>query len=253
MKIGFFQEYTSKDVFSPLKHINFPINLYIGCKNVKQFLSISIELRKKYKNIEKVIYWPILKLSEGYWLSGFAKQPAIRRVTREINFAKESFPVLWDAELPSLNKKLLFTEIPLLLKNLIIIYKALLKQKPSNPIIVAEFPRFGISNVLSIIGGATFPFTKYHRLDMLYSSFLKITHKEIRIRNIIRSNILKYKKYTVGVGLIGRDKNDPTPLLTLKEFDRDMKICKDEGVKEVVLYRLSGMNGNYLRILKKYT
>lgn len=252
MKLGFFQEFTSLEDFSVLSSINFPINLYIGCQNVRQFLKLNQELRIKYKHLEEIVYWPILKLSEGYWLSGFTKQSALQRIIKEINSTKKAFPVLWDTEFPMLNKKLFLTGISSLPRNLILIYRTLLNQRTNHPLIVAEFTRTGLNKILSTLGGTSFPFTSYNRLDMLYSSMFKTRDKEARLRKVIRSHKRKYKKYYVGLGLIGKDKNDKTPLLSENDLNHDMKICKEERIKEVVLYRLNGLNHSYLKIIKKY-
>lgn len=252
MQISFFEEYYSDKNVSKLPLITFPIKLYLGCTTISQFLKVKHAIEKKCRWVKQVIYWPLLTIDEGYWFSSFTKTHAIRRVIEEIHMTDEFFPVLWDAEFPILNKKLLITQFPNLIKNSKIIYETLYNQLPNHPIIVAQFPRSNIKHMLSTLAGVAFPFTHYHRLDMLYSSMLTTNNKQEYIRNNIRKNILKYKHYSVGIGLIDKGEGDPTPLLSTQELERDIRVAKNEGVEEVVIYRLGGLNKNYITVLQKY-
>jgi hypothetical protein len=253
MRISFFEEYPLEKNLSKIKIIPFQTNLYLGCRNVKEFLELRAKLKKKFKNLDKVIYWPILDLSEGYWLSAFSKTSAIKRVFKELKSTEENFPVLWDAELPILNKRLFFTEILHFPFNRNLIHKVLQSQKDNHPLIVAELPRDGVRRLLSIMGGSSFPFSNYHRLDMLYTSMLKIENKEKYVRGVIRNNKNRFKRYSVGLGLIERGEEDHvTPLISPKELERDLTIVKKERIREVVIYRLGGLNKRYLSVLKKY-
>lgn len=253
MIVSFFEEYSSELNLNKLKLIHFSTNLYIGCKDINQFLQIRNRIKKNYQQVKQVIYWPILKLEEGYWLSGFTKTEGIMRILEELKKTKENFPILWDAELPTLNKKLFITQLPNLITNRKLIYGALLKQSPNHPLIVAQFSRSGLQEWFSQIGATSFPFANYHRLDMLYSSMMKNSDKSKFIRETIYRNKRKYKQYSVGFGLLDRGEGDPTPLITPNELDRDMRIAKTKNIREVVIYRLGGLNENYLRVLEKFS
>lgn len=244
MQINFFQEYHSERSLFKLKLINYSVKLYLGSANIRNFLKVKNSIEKNYKQVKQIIYWPLLNISEGYWLSAFAKTEAIQRVIKEIKYTKESFPVLWDAELPTLNKKLFITESFKIFSNKKLIYKALLNQNPKHPLVVAQFPKSGIKELFAQIGGVAFPFDNYHRLDMLYTSMMKVNNKKEDLKKIIRKHKKKYTNYSVGYGVIG--KLDPS------ELERDLKIAKEEGIEEVVVYRLDGLDNNYLKVIKKY-
>lgn len=254
MHIGFFEEYPTRRNLSKLRLVPFKTDLYLGSSNVKRFLELKRDIKRRYKNVDEVIYWPILALSEGYWISAFAQTRALKRIIAELSDVKERFAVLWDAEFPALNKRLFLTELPHVLKNRKIIYKALVKNLKRHPLVVAEFPRGGMRYFWARLAAVSFPFTTYHRLDMLYTSLLAMKNKAQYIEQVMKRHKDKYRKYSVGLGLIGRGEGDNiTPLISPKDLERDLQIAKNLGIKNVVLYRLGGLNDKYLTLLKKYS
>ena len=252
MKISFFEEYPSKENLRRLQLVKVPTSLYLGSKSVKEFLELRQALQRDYKQVKQVIYWPILDSKEGYWLSAFSKTEAIKRISRELKITKEPFPVLWDAELPTLNKKLFFTELPNLIQNKKLIHEILLSQLPNHPLVVAQFPKLGLPERLSQLGASSFPFSNYHRLDMLYSSIMNIPNSDKYILDTIRSNKNKYQHYSVSFGLLAGGQEDESSLISLKDLDRELTIAKEEHIEEVVMYRLGGLNMDYLKVLEKY-
>lgn len=252
MEINFFEEYPTEENLAKLKLIDFKSTIYLGYTNVEDFSKTKHKIEQNFKRRIQVGYWPLLKLREGYWLSAFSKNAAIKRVVAELERKGEKFSVVWDAEFPLLEKKLFVSEFLNMFSNRKLINTALTKSYSSHPVVVAEFPRSRMNNFLAELGGVTFPFTNYHRLDMLYTSMMKNENKENYVRQTIRRNINKYAKYSVGLGLLGRSEGDSSPLLTPGELERDLNIAKQERVKEIVLYRLGGLSPEYLKVLKKY-
>lgn len=253
MRISFFEEYPAEDSLSKLKMVPFKTDIYIASRNVVSFLRLSKRIKGEFRNVGQVVYWPVLDLSEGYWISAFSKKEAIKRITRELQGTKENFPVLWDAEVPTLNKMLFITQIFNLVSTRKLIQGAIKNGIGNHPVIVAELPRHGIKCLLANLAGVSFPFTSYHRLDMLYTSLLKVKNKTTYIQGTIRESQNRHKKYSVGLGLIGRGVEDSiTPLIPPEQLERDLRITQHEGVEEVVLYRLGGLNQTYLTVIKKY-
>lgn len=246
MKIGFFEEFPTPENLAKLKLISFKTNLSLASSNVNTFLGLKGKIGKEFKNIEKIIYWPILNIKEGYWLSAFSNTEAIQRILKEIKSTKEYFPVLWDAELPILNKKLFLTEFSKVISNKKLIQNIISDQFPNHPLIITEIPRTGIAKILSEIAAVSFPFTNYHRLDMLYNS------KNLHL--IIRKNKTQYKNYSVALGLIAPGVNDKTEsLISPQKLFNDLQVAKSEGVSEVIIYRLGGLNEEYLEVIKNFT
>jgi len=252
MQIDFIEEYPTEGNLKKLSFVRFPASLYLGCKNIDDFLKLKNKIKTAYKNIKEIIYWPILEKSEGYWLSAFTKTRAIKRVLKEIADASESFPILWDAELPVLNPKLFITELFNISENKKLITSTLQNQNPKHPLIVAEVPRNRLTKIVFENSATSFSFTNYHRMDMLYSSALKVPDKENYLRTKIRENKKKYQKYSVALGLIGLGEDKTASIISPQDLDQDLHVTKEEGIREVAFYRLGGLNEEYLKVIEKY-
>lgn len=253
MRISFFEEYPSEKNLDKLRLIHFPTMFYLGTTSIGNFLRIKKSIKHTFPKVKECIYWPLLATHEGYWLSAFAKTNAIERILCELALTKEPFPVLWDAELPTLHKKLFFTELHNILNNRRLIVKALMNQRSNHPLIIAQFPKSGIHELTARIGASAFPFTNYHRLDMLYSSLLTIPNKHDYIRRVISEHKKTYTQYSVGMGLLVNGENEAVPPITTDALRKDLSVAKDERVQEVVIYRLGGLDKNYLSVLQEFT
>lgn len=251
MRISFFEEYPAFKNLEKLKIVPFNTDVYIAAKSLRDFLVLKSRIKKQYKNVDKVIYWPILNLSEGYWLSALAKTAAIERVIKEIETANED--VLWDAEIPWLNKKLYYKNILSVYKNRQYIAKLLLNIKNPKKLTVAAFPKKSITKIFSDFLYASFSRGNFAYIDMLYSSLLTTRNKEKYIEEIIKRSKNNFTEYKVALGLIGRGEEDNvTPLISPSDLKRDLQLIQRESIKDAVVYRLGGLNAEYISVLKQF-
>jgi len=250
MQISFFEEYPTEENLAKLKLLPFKTSLYLAAESVGQFLELRSRVRRQYKNVDKIVYWPILKVSEGYWISTFSKNAAVERIIREINSSKEKFPILWDAELPLLNKKLYFTEFLNFFKNRRIIKKILQNSNTNHPIIVAAFPQNGISKFLHFLTGASFYSGDFLYMDMIYTSLLRDVNKMEFLKRTVRESRDKFNQYIVALGLIAGGVEGEVPLISKEDLLKELEFVEKQGIKEVVIYRLGGLNKEYLGVLK---
>ena len=259
MKIGFYDEFPTKENIDKIKLINFPTELIVAAKSLKEFYSIK-NIVKKYKNnnIAEVIYWPVLGKEEGYWFSAFAKNSALKRIINELEQNSEPLAVMWDAELP-IKKSLIFSQFPYYFKNRKIILDFFKNAEKYNiRILTSEYPlesRF-LRALLFDLFLISFDTRKYNnkKIAMLYTSFLK-NHPDIE--NFLERQISIGKKsfgndFMVALGTIAAGINGNEPILTPKDLERDLKIVKNNGVNEVVIFRLGGLNKEYIKVIKKY-
>ena len=243
MKISFFEEFPTKSNLDKIKYVDFPTKLYIASNSYKDFQNL--EINSEY--VKEKIYWPVLTNKEGYWLSPFTKRKALKRVIKELKDPK--VPVMWDAELPvSRNKKLLFTELPNFLSNRKLIRKFIDSRNKSYG---AEYFSVGKSRLLLKFLGLTFDSKTYHPIKMVYSSMHDFGE------TLIRAEISSLKnqfgdKLCIGLGVTAIGILGNEPIISLKLLERDLKICKDLDVKEVIIFRLGGLNKSYAKLLKKY-
>jgi len=253
MQIDFFEEFPNDDSLSKLRIIKFRTNLYVAAKSVKEFLVLKTKIKKSYRNVAEVIYWPILKVNEGYWLSAFSKTLAIKRILNELKNTNEEFSVLWDAELPILAKELFVTQLPYFFTNRNIIQEALSHQYSNHPFIITAFSKRGLNKFISNLACAYFSSGSFPYIDMLYTSLLNVKNESGYLRSVIKRNKNKFQDYSVALGLIGRGVEDySTPLISPLGLKEDLGITQKEGVKNIVLYRLGGLNNNYLRVLEEF-
>lgn len=252
MQISFLEEYPTDDNLNKLSLLPFKTNLYLASESVNQFLRLKQKIKKQYKNVNEIVYWPILKVSEGYWISAFSKVNALKRVLLEINSSKEAFSVLWDAEIPLLNKKLYFTEAPDFFRNRQLINKTLTNLNEKHPIIVAAFPKIGISKFLHYLAGTSFYSGDFSYVDMIYTSLLKGIDKDEFLKSTVKKSKGRFKEYVVSLGLIAGGVEGTAPLISKEDLLKELQFVESQEIKEVVIYRLGGLNKEYLNVLKKF-
>src|SRR3989344_4598289 len=114
MQISFFEEFPNSSNLSKLDLIKFPTRLYLAEYSIEGYKQYKKELQSKYKNLKEVIWWPILNVNEGYWLSPWSKRRALLRLFHCL--LNEKISILWDAELPR-KHSLLFSQFFLHFKN----------------------------------------------------------------------------------------------------------------------------------------
>lgn len=281
MLISFYEEFPTDSNLKKLKLIKFPTKLYIAASNIKRFKFIKDKI-KRYKQVKEVIYWPILKKEEGYWLSPFAKREALKRIINEIE-KERNLSVMWDAEYP-IHKSKITWSIPSFISNRILIdnfFKNSTKNKikiytseyyPERDLIASWLhfcrlsfnPKIYGNTMIKMIYSSEFKRKKTNLkniIQFLFSKhFIHITQGKINslmISNFIRKECSygtkKYgKHFALAIGLIKGGVGDNEPILTPDELERDLKAAKSSGIHEIIVYRLAGLNKDYIKkILKK--
>ncbi len=254
MKISFFEEFPEKGL-EKAKLINFPSTLYIATKSLIEFKYFRDKLKKINPKIEAA-YWPILQRS--YWISPFSYSYELNDLIYNLsNDSDSKLRVLIDLEFPFLRPFLFFRNLFSVFKNkrrIQSIFKNL--DKINIDLLTAEYPVYNrfYKKILEWLG-LSYSLDKHeHRKGlMFYTSIIKNNALRSRIsRFIIKEN----KKYpgriivglgTIAIGVLGNE-----PVLKPRELDRDLRFLKDAGVQEAVIFRLGGLNNQYLDIIKKY-
>jgi len=247
------EEFPTEENLAKLRLFDFPVNIFVAAKNITEFRRVEGEL-KKYSTVKTAGYWPTLEIEEGYWLSAFSKREGIERVIGEINSVDSPISVLWDAELPHLRKRLFLTEIPRFLGNREII-RNFIGDPPKNvTLYVAENRRrWPIYNWFLKIFAVTFvPDLKYNRVEMLYGQL----SPEME-RRLLNNGVATSKNYYPAFGItaegIGEKPNGKNWMrISPKILSEQLNIAKKFGIKSVVIYRLGGIDKEYLEVIKKY-
>jgi len=246
MKINFFEEFPTKNNLEKLKLVSWPATVHIAAKSVEEFGKIKQSI--SLKNI-KLSYWPILKQEEGYWLSPFSNAKAVKRVVNEVKNRKIN--VMWDAELP-FRHPWLFLRIDNFIRNKPLIKKFF--KRNGKQVLTSEYP---IKNKLMGFFfkrlGVSFSPKRYgnKKIIMYYTSM----HKFIPIFLLkgIRKLHQRYgKNLQVGLGTIATGILGNEPILQPQELERDLKEMKKIGISEIVIFRLGGLNKEYVKVIKRY-
>jgi hypothetical protein len=250
MKVYFYEEFPTKENLEKIKLIKFTTKLIIAAKSIEEFRKTKIN----NKNVKEIIYWPVLTKNEGYWLSAFTRHSALKRIINDLQqYNKE---IMWDAELPLLKKSLFLTQLPFYFKNRKLIKNCFKTSKAE--IITSEYPLESglLRKMFSSIFMISFDSNKYNnkKISMLYTSFFK-KHPSIEThldRQVSLGKKLFGKNFMVGLGAIAKGILGNEPILTPQELNRDLRIVKNNKINEVVIYRLGGLNKEYVDVINGY-
>jgi len=243
MLISFFEEYPTKSNLEKLELIKFQAKLYIASSSLDKFSEIREKI--KSKNIKEIIYWPILKKEEGYWYSPFSKRSAMIRTLKEI---PDNLPVMIDLELPTTqNSNLYFTQLHNFPRNKLLISKFI---KHHKNVYTAEY--FPIKSWMKFLGLNYNPL-KYNSkmIKMFYTSMWPFPRNFLK--NEIKGYNKKYKeRFIPAFGTIATGVSGSEPILSPEKLEADLEIAEQNNIKEVIIFRLGGLNKNYIRVISKF-
>lgn len=241
MQIDFYEEFPSKKTLVKLKLVNFPIKIFIAAKSLREYEKFK-KVAKSYKSDVKVAYWPIVKNS--YWISPFSNTQDLINLFDELDSTSDE--LLIDLELPMKNKILFLKNSFCFFKNRRLIKQFLEKNKKR--ITTAEFPFFSFLIFHKIVG---IDYSiELEKSLMWYSSMLP----ELVNRHI-RKHLKKLKdkdKYSISLGTIDFGILGNEPKLSFEKLEGDLDFVKSIGFRNVVIFRLGGLDKDYVRVLEKF-
>ena len=71
----------------------------------------------------------------------------------------------------------------------------------------------------------------------------------------ITKNLIKLEdksNYSISLGTIAKGIFENEPLLSSSDLEKDLLFVKKQGFKEVIIFRLEGLNKDYLKIINKF-
>ncbi|MDD5529656.1 MAG: hypothetical protein PHX21_06460 [bacterium] len=244
MNISFFEEFPTDENLEKIKLIpeSFNTKIYIVSHSLSEFR----DFEKKLKI--PLVYWPVLKNDEGYWISPFTKRRALQRVLNEVR--NEKIELMLDLENPTHAKHLYFTESLNFFRN-----KRFIKEfvdTNGHKLVLIELP--GIEKRLKF-WGLTYESETATVAKMVYTSLIgKLDRKGMveKLRNFCEIGIKKYgNRFKMGLGCTAIGVGGSEPILTPDELEEDLKIVKEFGVNEVIIFRLGGLNEEYVKRCRK--
>jgi hypothetical protein len=249
MRIDFFEEFPTEESLRKAKLVDFESTVYIAAKSIAEFRQISDKIKEINPNIEPA-YWPILEKS--YWISPFSFTKELKTLAEELKLNDKQLKVLIDLELPTLRKWLFIRNLLSFFRNKKLI-KNIFKSsgKWNIEIVTAEYPI--AKKWLRLLGVSYNPEKYPHKKALMaYSSFAKSRLARKQLRNHFIKECRKYSCIagigTIAVGIFGNE-----PILSPAELDEDLAFLKEKGIENAVIFRLAGLNEEYIKIIKKYT
>ncbi len=241
MQIDFYEEFPSKENLEKLRLVKWKIRVFVAAKSLEEFLVLEKQIKKIKKDTE-VAYWPIIPNS--YWISPLANTKDLKKLFEELDLIKN--PLLIDLELPLKNRGLFFKNIFHLRKNKKLIKHFLEKNK--SKITTAESPFIFLSKILKLLGlnyGVD-----YERSLMWYSSMLPDWLNKAIMKRLSKPK--NKASYSVSLGTIATGILGSEPILSPENLEKDLEFCKSNGFKKVIIFRLGGLNKNYIKVLEKF-
>lgn len=253
--ISFLEEFPDEPNLEKITNIGFDTKIYIASENLTQFYKHEQELKNKNPHVKEVVYWPILKREEGYWISPWAETAVLERVFEEIKGrgSTKNLEILLDMEPPLKRSKLLnFKQFS---HNKKYITDFVGDAKKYNLSITTAEKSYIPDKILEL-AGLSFPPRTYgnKKMKMYYSSYRRIFLSGSLADKLYERKIRKYNKEgaMVGIGLIAPGIHNESSLNTPKDLQREIRIAYSHGLKEVVVYRVGGLNDEYMDSIKEF-
>jgi len=165
--------------------------------------------------------------------------------------------VLIDLELPILNKKLFVKNLGSFFKNKVLIKRLFRFANTLNvEFLTAECPALGkFSQKLLECLGVSYSLEKYShkRIVMLYSSLISNEKVLGLMKNFVVKNFREYgQNLQVGLGTIDKGILGNEPILPPEKLDKDLNFLRRNEIGTAVIFRLGGLNREYLKVIKRY-
>jgi len=239
MIISFFEEFPTKKNLQKIDLVNWPSKLYLAAPSLKKFLELKSKIRNK--KIKEIIYWPILAKKEGYWISPFSRRNSLERIFSELKNKKT--PMMLDLELPLRhNPLLLFSQSVNFFKNKKIITQFI--NNYSGKIYSTEYHyNSNFSDI--ILKNLGLKYSNVQKIKMMYHSLHKFNER--KIKEIIKGGL------TPAFGTIAAGINNNEKILSNQELNRDLKLAKSLQCKEVIIFRLGGLNKKLTELIKEFS
>ena len=254
MRVNFFEEYPTLNNLKKARLIDFESKIVIGAQTLKKYGRHVRKLKRINPNLETA-YWPIPKRS--WYVSAFSHTHEIERFISDLRGCDEELQVLLDLELPFIKPKLFWKNLFSIVRNKRLIKKLFREQAALKiNILTGEYAPTGWFEqlVLRLIG-VNYSLKDYEHVRgvMLYSSLERFKFfKDLKKRFIVKQHKKHGDKLEVFLGTTAVGVFENEPIISAKQLDEDLQFLKNNGVNTVTIYRLGGLNKDYLRVIKKH-
>ncbi len=256
MRINIFEEfYSTQELIDRCKKIPFSSTVFIACKSFEDFVRTQKTIYKEAPEIE-LGFWPILPKS--YWISPFSYFSELSDLYTNLSKYRggSEVKVLLDLELPLLHPSLFLINAPNYRANKLAIEKIFMLNKTGKiRLYTAEYPMpLPIMRWVAAILGVHYP---HHHLShttitMLYNTTFGKIMKKFFMQKII-SCVAKQSHNQIALGLIAPGVFNERNLLSPEALSKEINILNKNGINQVTIYSLAGLDKEYLKVVTDLT
>ncbi len=260
MQIHFFEEFPERENLMNARYIRFSSLIYLAAHSFEDFLSCRARLKDINPDLEAA-YWPLLK--DSYWVSPFSYTSELLRLRSELKkyMHKATLKVLMDLELPLTNKNLIWKNMPVFFRNRNIIRSILMMQEKYNyQVRTAIYPAPSkFHAILMRFFGVSYPQRRYRHKNiiMYYTSMIKKKSTLQGIKRMIRRG--RYRggrllpaRNDLGLGTIATGILSYEPKLSPQGLRKDLAFAQSNGIETAVIFRLGGLDKDYLDVINDF-
>jgi hypothetical protein len=243
MKIEFYEEFPTSKNLEKLKLVKFKTKVFIASRTTDKFNII----KKQIKNINKkteVYYWPIINSS--YYISPFSNTRDLAKLFSELD--RTNLPLLIDLE-PPIKISMFFKNLIHFSRNKKMIKRFLKKNKDRITIAKSSFLLFFFSQKMMDCLGFDYKLDIEKSL-MFYTSTIPRIIKRKFYKKLAK--IKNKQSLSLGLGIIAKGIHEKEKILEPGALERDLELAKRLGFKKVIIFRVGGLNKEYIKIIEKF-
>ncbi len=244
MLISFFEEFPTPHNLAKLKYITWRSKLYLAASSFMEFQNLTGKISNP---LIKIVYWPVLKQNEGYWISPFSERKALLRIFKELSSQK--IPVMLDLELPNKNRLPLYFNALTNFKFNQQLIQHFINNYPGQ-IYLAEYHLDGWKGKILQGLGLHYPNPKVKIIKMIYHSLHYFSKDELN-KKCLQGKARSGSNFCVGLGTTAVGINNNEPILTTTQLKSDLRLVKKCGVKESIIFRLAGLSKLQAKMIKE--
>jgi len=251
MRVNFFEEFPlEQGNLETAAMVEFPSTIYLAAKCLDEFKLVREKLARSNPKLEAA-YWPILEKS--YFVNPFAYPEELEALAKELKECPSGLKVLIDNELPLL-RIASFPENYSNRKNNVKFIGSMIHDFSKLEFITAEMIAW---NFLSNQGFKFLGFDlnekkfPHKKIRMYYSSLFGEKFGNKLKERLALEKKEKKENLQIAFGTMAKGVYDE-PIISSEQLDRDFEFAKENGFDTITLFRLGGLNKEYLKVIGTY-
>lgn len=246
MRIDFFEEFPDGEALEQAALVEFPSTVFLAAESVAEYRTYRDRLARINPDLESG-YWATLP--ESYWVSPFADPDELTALFSTAADLED--PVVLDLELPFHQPGLFFGNAASFFENRRAIREFV--ATGGSGVVTAEYPPVPILEWLYEPLGVSCASAdgEHTRCPMYYSSMIPDAIAG-PVGRAIERLVGREDRVAVGLGTIATGVVGDEPILSPADLASDLERVERAGATEVVIFRLGGLDADYLEAIEPY-